>query len=406
MSRLPGMYQWQTVVGKRFPHLSKPMAVTLALWSLGMIIAKSCSLTAVAWALVPLRKEKFYTLRERLRDLYREAPAKAGAKTGGKRRTLDLGTCWAPWLAWVLDGWRGQQLALALDATTLGQQFTVLAISVLYRGCAVPVAWKILKATEPHPWQPEWKNLLQQFHQRVPADWNVLVLADRGLYAKWLFQAISAVGWHPLLRINTQGKFRPQGWYHWRELKELVPAPGQRWQGRGTAFKNAPGQLDCTLLACWSAEYKDPWLVVTDLPPEAANVCWYGLRAWIEQGFKRIKSGGWQWQYTRMSDPARAERLWLALALATWWLLSVGGEADETIAAETLAAVPKTERGRRPRWRLIGIFHRGWTQIIAALLCHEPLPFGVGNPEPWPHMFPPTPAAAAQPPPADENLQL
>jgi hypothetical protein len=27
--------------------------------------------------------------------------------------------------------------------------------------------------------------------------------------------------------------------------------------------------------------------------------------------------GGWQWQYTRMEDPARAERLWLALALAT-----------------------------------------------------------------------------------------
>ena len=64
--------------------------------------------------------------------------------------------------------------------------------------------------------------------------------------------------------------------------------------------------------------------------------CWYGLRAWIEQGFKRIKSGGWQWQYTRMDDPARAERLWLAVAVATWWLLSVGGEADAKILPETM----------------------------------------------------------------------
>jgi len=38
----------------------------------------------------------------------------------------------------------------------------------------------------------------------------------------------------------------------------------------------------------------------------------------MEQGFKRIKRGGWQWQYTRMTDPARAERLWLAIAIATW----------------------------------------------------------------------------------------
>ena len=42
-------------------------------------------------------------------------------------------------------------LAIALDATTLGQRFVVLAVSVVYRGCAVPVAWKILQATEKQP---------------------------------------------------------------------------------------------------------------------------------------------------------------------------------------------------------------------------------------------------------------
>ena len=34
-------------------------------------------------------------LRERLRDTYREAPAKAGAH----RVQLELSDCWAPWLA-------------------------------------------------------------------------------------------------------------------------------------------------------------------------------------------------------------------------------------------------------------------------------------------------------------------
>ena len=402
MTHLPALYQWNDIVGKRFPQMSKPMAACLALWSLGMIVARSCSLTAVAWAWVPILNEKFYTLRERLRDFYRESPAKAG----DKRCELDLGTCWAPWLSWVVDGWHSKQLALALDASTLGQRFTVLAVSVLYRGCAVPVAWKILKSTEPHAWEPEWKILLGHFRQRVPADWTVIVLADRGLYAKWLFEAITALHWHPLLRVKNQGKFRPEGWYHWVDTPDLVAHVGQRWQGRGTAFKTASAQLNCTLLACWDEGYADPWLVLTDLPPEAGEVCWYGLRAWIEQGFKRIKRGGWQWQYTRMDDPARAERLWLAVAVATWWLLSVGGEADAKLPEETMDEVPHTQRSRRPRWRLIAIFHRGWTQILAALLHHARLPLGEGWPEPWPEMIPPSIADTANNASKTENLQL
>jgi len=40
--------------------------------------------------------------------------------------------------------------------------------------------------------------------------------------------------------------------------------------------------------------HEAPWLVLTDLAHECADACWYGLRAWIEQGFKRSKRGGWQ----------------------------------------------------------------------------------------------------------------
>ena len=289
-----------------------------------------------------------------------------------------------------MEGWHGQQLALALDATTLGQRFTVLAISVLYRGCAVPVAWRILKADQEHPWKPEWETLLSHFQKVVPADWKVIVLTDRGLYAKWLFQAITKLGWHPLMRINLTGKFRPEGWHHWRNLKDVVGQIDQQWQGRGTAFRTASARLECTLLARWDEGYEDPWLVVTDLPPGGKSVvCWYGLRAWIEQGFKRIKSGGWQWQYTRMDDPARAERLWLAVAVATWWLLSVGGEADAKILPETMEPAPRTHGRYRPASRLIAIFRRGSTQIMAALLHRQKIPLGKGIPEPWPETIPP-----------------
>jgi hypothetical protein len=52
---------------------------------------------------------------------------------------------------------------LALDATSLGDCFTVLSISVVNRGQAIPVAWKVLRAKVPHPWKPEWIVVLGIF---------------------------------------------------------------------------------------------------------------------------------------------------------------------------------------------------------------------------------------------------
>ena len=160
-------------------------------------------------------------------------------------------------------------------------------------------------------------------------------------------------------------------------LKTLVPEPGTTWQGTGIAFKGRHRQLHCTLLACWEAGYKDPWLILTDLPPEASTACWYGLRAWIEQGFKITKRAGWQWQRTHMTKPERAARLWLAVAVATLWLLSVGGEAEETIPASTVpdvtALAPASSRTRRAtRLRLVQCLSPGL----------EPDPGGVARPRP------------------------
>jgi hypothetical protein len=143
-------------------------------------------------------------------------------------------------------------------------------------------------------------------------------------------------------------------------------------------------------------------LILTDLPPEASTACWYGLQAWIEQGFTITKRAGWQGQRTHMTTPDRAARLWLAVAVATLWLLSVGGEADATIPASTVpdvtALVPTQPRRRRAtRLRLVSVFRRGWNLILVALLDQAPLPMGRIVPEPWPAVPVPEEATPAWP---------
>jgi hypothetical protein len=349
------------------------------------VLARSCALTAVSTFLAAGLERKANTVRQQLREFCYEAQA----KRGGSRQALVVETCFAPLVAWVLRWWEGNQLAVAWDATTLGQRVVVLVISVLSRGCAIPVAWTVLPATEKHAWRGEWLRMLRQVRAAVPRRFFVIVVADRGLYARWLFQGIVRNGWHPLLRINTGGTFRPAPSANNQPLGSLVPQPGMQWVGRGTAFQGPQRRLNCTLLARWDAGYTDPWLLLTALAPRAGEACWYGVRAWIEQGFKITKRGEWQWQRTRMTDPQRAARLWLAVAVATLWLLSVGGLAEERVPVSTLLPLPAdglpTSRPRRAtQLRLVSVFRRGWIAILAALLNQRRLPLGRFKLEPWP----------------------
>jgi hypothetical protein len=391
MTRHLGLSQWHQTVSTDLPDLSTPQISVLVLWSVGIVLAQSCGLTSVAVLLAYLLDCAAATVREQLRDWYRDAAHKSGVKRGRKRQHLEVTTCFAPLLRWVIAIWdpHCRQIALAMDASTLGQRFTILTISVVVRGCAIPIAWRVVVAGHAGAWRPHCEGLFSQLQGAIPPDWTVIVLADRGLYARWLFTTIQSLGWHPYLRINRQGQYRPAGATSFRPLSQLITRVGQSWAGTVTCFATKNRQLDCSLLAHWDAAYRDPWLILTDLPPSRADVGWYGLRAWIECGFKDSKRGGWHWEQTKMTDPARAERLWLAIAIATLWAVSVGCQAEATLPVPVLSALPEQHVARRTstarrRVRCLSCFRRGRLLIVAGLCAGQALPCGRLLPEAWP----------------------
>jgi len=319
----PALSAWIAELTSVWSELSVPQTRTLAVYSMGMVLAESSGLTKVAFCLSQWLQEPFANVRERLRDFYCSPQDKSGQKRCG----LDVEACFAGLLAWVLRRWKGSELPIAIDATTLGQRFVVLAISVVYAGTAIPVAWKILKADAKGSWKAHWLRLLRNFRDVVPAEMKVIVLADRGLYAKWLYQCIVELSWHPYLRINTcDGQYKASDAADYSPLRQLLSGPGQSVGKRVRLFRSPQAQLDCTLVACWSPSCAEPWVIATDLAPDQANATWYGLRNWIERGFKHDKTGGMRWNNTRMTDPKRASVLWLVMAIARF--LSVLGGAQ------------------------------------------------------------------------------
>ena len=77
--------------------------------------------------------------------------------------------------------WRSDTLALAVDPTLKGDDTTAIVISVVYRSCAIPVAWRIRRANQPGSWMDPIVELLQALAPAVPREMTVIVLCDRGL---------------------------------------------------------------------------------------------------------------------------------------------------------------------------------------------------------------------------------
>jgi hypothetical protein len=372
-----GVSQWRDELASALPILSEAQRRVLAQWCFAMEQTGLCATHTVAMFLGLALGCAWQTARQRLREWYWDAEDKQGLN----RREVDVRLCFAPLARWVLAHWPGTRVAIALDATSLGDRLTILALSIVYKGCAVPIAWKILPANQKHAWNPEWLALLDLVAPAFPRHWQVIVLTDRGLYSRTLYHAIVKQHWHPFMRVNLQGTFHPTGSDCRQRIADFVPRIGTSWASTGIAFASADNRLPCTLLACWEAGYKDPWCILTDLTPDACSIAWYGLRSWIEQDFRTKKRGFWHWEHTRMTDPARAERVWLPMAVCTFKLLALGDaieqDASLPVWGQTTLALP-----HRRTTRLVRL---GWLALQAAQAAQRPLLQRIAlSPDPWP----------------------
>ena len=122
-----GFDPWLTTITTHLPQVSKPQATVLALWSLGMVLARSCALTAGRHLAAKGMQRQEPTVQQQRRAWDDDAPRKRGPQ----RQTLQVETCFLLLLGWVGSWWQGPQLALAIAATALGARWVVLAVSVV-----------------------------------------------------------------------------------------------------------------------------------------------------------------------------------------------------------------------------------------------------------------------------------
>jgi hypothetical protein len=238
----------------------------------------------------------------------------------------------------ILRGRRGR-LDLLLDATTTGATAhhsgtVTLCLAAAWHRRALPLLWRSFKADEPgQDWKTAIKQMLETVQAELPADCQVVLMADRGLTGAPLGRLALALQWHYLLRVQRQTRVY-QSDDRIVPIGDLVPSPGTHcclsgvrvWAPRqnGAHWKSHWHEAVVgNVVAVWRSADSESWLLITDLPATLARCAEYRRRTWEEELFRDLKSFGWGWQRSRVRSADRVERLLLVLVLATLWVIAL-----------------------------------------------------------------------------------
>jgi hypothetical protein len=118
-----------------------------------------------------------------------------------------------------------------------------------------------------------------------------------------------------------------------------------RWKARGWVFKNA-GWRQASIVAHWQPGEDEPLVVISDLPPRWDLLRLYGVRFWIEPGFRSDKKLGWHWEESQIRKQSHHERLLLGMAWASLVALCIGLTEARTRLAKLQTRQIRVRAGR------------------------------------------------------------
>jgi len=244
-----------------------------------------------------------------------------------------------PILEHVLRDWQEQEVIVILDGVMVfGDRLQIFRLS-LEHGCrAIPLGWVVLEGKGLTQVE-KLKTMLQQVADFLnPRVQRVVFLADRGFRdCDWADLCLE-LGWNYAIRLacNTYVTLEDG---NQQAIDALGVQPGQCGYFQNvkvTQDEKLQGNLSVTWTIGKRGEKVEIVAVLSNRFAEKARLDEYALRMRIEESFRDDQSGGFDLEHTRLKEPARLERLLLAVAIATLWCHEIGEQVvqDQTLQDE------------------------------------------------------------------------
>ena len=267
------------------------------------------------------------------------------------------------------------RLLVVLDTTMLWNTFCVVQLSLVYRGRAVPLVWKVMKHSSASVAFRDYRGVLG-FAVRLLKNYEVVLLADRGfMHGDLLRWCLRQDNWHLRVRCKRDvGIFEKTRHGYLALTLRLSPGEVRYIYNVYLTAEHLPVYI----AVGWEKGAKEPWIIVSDQPTDHETLYEYGRRFTIEETFLDHKSNGFQWESSKLSDVNKLQRLCFVMAVATVVLVCQG--------------VAVVAQGKRryvdPHWfRGQSYARMGWNWLrramargeelidsLALLTCHDPEP--------------------------------
>lgn len=205
------------------------------------------------------------------------------------------------------------QLVFSIDGSVVGKGCMCLMFSVIYKGRAIPVIWRVYKRKKGHLPESAHQEILAALSDIVPDGCRVVITGD-GEFDGCDWQAdILEQGWDYVLRTGKNAKIKDSFGEEF-EPQSVCLSPGEDLFFEQIDFTRKNWQ---TNLLIWHGKgHKDPLYLVTNLDFTPQIKQFYKKRFKIEPFFRDLKSKGFHIQHSGLRDPERLSKLLIAACLA------------------------------------------------------------------------------------------
>src|SRR2546430_550895 len=221
-----------------------------------------------------------------------------------------------------------QTLVLVMDGSVVGRGCNALMIHVLYKGRALPLAWRVRQGPKGHFPEDLHIALVELMSACIPAGTQVVFLGDGEFDGTALQATLNEAGWSYACRTAMSTVATWEGVTFRLDTLGACSKPGTLIELKEVQFtRGAYGPV--MVLSCWAKGYQEPLYLVSNMDAAEEACRLYQKRFRIETFFSDQKSRGFHIHKSHISDVQRLSRLLIAACLAYIWVVYLGSVCEK-----------------------------------------------------------------------------
>jgi hypothetical protein len=216
-----------------------------------------------------------------------------------------------------------ETLVLVMDGSVVGRGCVALMIHVIYKGRALPLAWRVRQGPKGHFPEELHIALVNLIQACLPEGAQVVLLGDGEFDGTTLQETLNEAGWCYVCRTAQSTVATWEGATFRLDTLGACSKPGTLIALQEVQItRDAYGPV--MLLCCWAKGYQEPLYLVSNMDAAEEACRYYQKRFRIETFFSDQKSRGFHIHKSHIADPQRLSRLLIAACLAYIWMIYLG----------------------------------------------------------------------------------